>query len=47
MRALLGRHGFTVTRDENLPAIADRLSDDLARVTRPMKHMQIATADRP
>jgi methyltransferase (TIGR00027 family) len=45
--ALLGRHGFTVTRDENLPAIADRLSADLARATRPMKHIQIATADRP
>ncbi len=47
MSALLRKHGFTVTRDENLPAIAGRLSAELARATRPMKHMQIATADRP
>jgi len=47
MRALLVRYGFTVTRDETLPAIAARLSAELARATRPMKHMHIVTADRP
>jgi methyltransferase (TIGR00027 family) len=46
MRALLDRYGFTVTRDETLPAIAGRLSAELAQATRPMKHMHIATADR-
>ena len=44
MRALLARYGFAVARDEGLPAIAARLSDDLARDTRIMKHMRVATA---
>jgi len=46
MRALLARHGFTVTRDEGLPDIAARLSAALARDTRIMKHMRVATATR-
>jgi methyltransferase (TIGR00027 family) len=44
MRALLARYGFAVARDEGLPAIAARLSDDLGRDTRIMKHMRVATA---
>jgi len=46
MRALLAKHGFAVTRDDNLPAIGARLSADIAQATRVMKHMHIATADR-
>jgi methyltransferase (TIGR00027 family) len=46
MRALLARHGFTVARDDDVPAIAARLSADLARDTRAMKHMRVATAHR-
>jgi O-methyltransferase involved in polyketide biosynthesis len=46
MRVLLARHGFAVARDEDLPAIAARLSAELARDTRSMKHMRIATANR-
>jgi O-methyltransferase involved in polyketide biosynthesis len=46
MRALLARHGFAVLRDDDMPAIAARLSADLARETRSMKHMRVATADR-
>ncbi len=46
MRALLGRYGFAVARDEALPAIAARLSADLARHARMMKHVRIATANR-
>ena len=44
LRALLARYGFAVARDEGLPAIAARLSDDLGRDTRIMKHMRVATA---
>ena len=44
MRALLARYGLTVARDEGLPAIAARLSPELARDTRVMRHMRIATA---
>ena len=47
MGALLARHRFAVTRDESLPAIGARLSTDIAQATRVMKHMHIATADRP
>ena len=43
-RALLAKYGFAVVRDEGLPAIAARLSAELARDTRVMKHMRIATA---
>jgi methyltransferase (TIGR00027 family) len=46
LRALLARYGFAVARDEGLPAIAARMSPELARDTRIMKHMRIATASR-
>jgi len=46
MRALLARHGFAVARDDDMPAIAARLSADLARDMRAMKHMRVAIADR-
>lgn len=46
MRALLARYGFTVGRDDGLPGIAARLSADLGRDTRTMKHMHVATAKR-
>ena len=37
-------YGFAVAHDDGLPAIAARLSPDLARDTRVMKHMRVATA---
>ena len=46
MRSLLGRHGFRVEKDEALPEIGARLSADVARATRVMKHFRIATAVR-
>jgi methyltransferase (TIGR00027 family) len=46
MRALLAKYGFRVVSDEDLPTIAKGLSDDLARATRPMRHLRIATAIR-
>ena len=46
MRGVLARHGFAVARDDDLPAIAARLSAELAHDTRAMKHMRVATADR-
>jgi methyltransferase (TIGR00027 family) len=44
LRVLLAKYGFAVARDDGLPAIAARLSADLARDTRVMKHMHVATA---
>lgn len=46
MRALLDRRGFRVIRDEDLVSIGAGLSPDLARATRVMKHLRVATADR-
>jgi methyltransferase (TIGR00027 family) len=46
MRALLPKYSFAVSRDEALPAIGAGLSADIARATRLMKHLRIATADR-
>jgi methyltransferase (TIGR00027 family) len=46
MRALLAKHGFRVTRDLDLPTIAKGLADDVARATRPMRHLRIVTAIR-
>jgi methyltransferase (TIGR00027 family) len=46
MRALLAKHGFRVTHDEDLPTIAKSLTDEVARATRPMRHLRIATAVR-
>ena len=47
MGALLAKHRFAVTRDESLPTIGAGLSADMGQATRLMKHMHIATADRP
>jgi methyltransferase (TIGR00027 family) len=47
MRALLEAHGFEVVRDEGLPDIGAALSDEIARSTRRMRHMQILTATVP
>jgi methyltransferase (TIGR00027 family) len=46
LRALLARFGFAVTRDEALPAIARRLSDDVRGVRWAVDHLRVATADR-
>jgi methyltransferase (TIGR00027 family) len=46
MRTLLAKFGFSVTKDEDLPAIAEKLSADVAQATRFMRHLRIATADR-
>ena len=44
--ALLERFGFAVTRDEALPAIAQRLSDDIRGVRWAVEQQRIAIADR-
>jgi methyltransferase (TIGR00027 family) len=46
MRALLNRHGFSVVRDEDLPAIGARLGPQIERGMRWMRHCRIVTADR-
>jgi methyltransferase (TIGR00027 family) len=46
MRALLAKYGFGVVLDEDLPTIAGRLPEDVARATKVMKHLRIVTADR-
>ncbi len=46
MRALLATYGFAVVRDEATPAIGAALSPEVARATRGIKHVRIATADR-
>jgi methyltransferase (TIGR00027 family) len=46
MGELLARHGFQVSRDLDVPAIAQLLSPELGRETRPLKHLRIATAER-
>jgi methyltransferase (TIGR00027 family) len=46
MRALLAKHGFTVVRDEGLPAIGAALGGDVAQPMKGMKHMHIVTAER-
>jgi methyltransferase (TIGR00027 family) len=46
MRALLDKHRFTVSRDDNLPELGSSFSEDVARATKVMKHMRIAVADR-
>lgn len=46
MRALLGKHGFGVVRDEDLHRIGVALSAETARATRVTMHLRIATADR-
>jgi O-methyltransferase involved in polyketide biosynthesis len=46
LRALLLGCGFKVTEDDDLPAIARKLSPQLARSIRLVRHLRIATADR-
>jgi len=46
MKELLSAHGFTVTRDDDIPTIARRLSDAAGKATRAMKHVRIVVADR-
>ena len=46
MRDLLGKYGFTVTADADLPALGATLSAELGRAVRPLHHMRIVTADR-
>jgi len=46
LRALLAKYAFDVVHDESLPAIGQRLSSEVARGTRIMRHMRIATAVR-
>ncbi len=46
MAAMLAAHGFDVTSDRDIPEIAEQLSGDLWRATRPMKHTRIVVADQ-
>jgi O-methyltransferase involved in polyketide biosynthesis len=46
MRQLLEHHGFDVQLDEDLSSIGARLSSEVAKATRIMKHLRIVTADR-
>jgi methyltransferase (TIGR00027 family) len=45
MRALLGRHGFDVERDDDICAIGATLSAESGRATRLARHLRIVTAD--
>jgi len=46
MRVLLDRYGFEVQLDEDLPAIGARISSEVAKGTKIMRHLRIVTADR-
>jgi len=46
MRALLEKYGFALVRDESIAAIGARLGGDVARPTKPIHHLRVATADR-
>lgn len=46
MRALLEAHGFRVRIDQDAPTIASGLSAEVARWTRPMRHLHVVTAER-
>ncbi|WP_437797927.1 class I SAM-dependent methyltransferase [Sorangium sp. So ce693] len=46
MRALLARHGFGVTADEDIHGIGAALSPDVGSATKVAKHLRIVTADR-
>jgi methyltransferase (TIGR00027 family) len=46
MRALLETHGFRVRLDLDAHTIASGLSADVARWTRPMRHLRVVTAER-
>jgi methyltransferase (TIGR00027 family) len=46
MRGLLEKHGFSVTRDRDIPAISAALSMEEEARSRYTKHFRVATADR-
>ena len=46
MRDLLASYGFEIVRDEGVPETGARLSADVARATRGLKHARVAVADR-
>jgi methyltransferase (TIGR00027 family) len=46
MLNLLGRHAFKVRTDEDIAMLGGRLSTDVARATRLMKHLRIVVAER-
>jgi O-methyltransferase involved in polyketide biosynthesis len=46
MRALLGKYGFSVTRDQGLPELCAAISLEDAEATRLMKHIRLVVADR-
>jgi methyltransferase (TIGR00027 family) len=46
MEALLGRHGFRVLKDENMPTIGAAISPELVTGTKTVKHMRLVTAER-
>jgi len=46
MLTLLGRHAFEVRIDEDVATIGARLSSDVAKATKLMKHLRIVVADR-
>ncbi len=46
MRGLLAKHKFEVVQDEDVPTIGAGLSAEIARATRVVKHLRIATAVR-
>jgi methyltransferase (TIGR00027 family) len=45
MKAALSARGFTVTRDDGLPALARALSEAAWRATRGLKHLRIVVAE--
>ena len=46
MLGLLDRYAFKVCTDEDISTLGALLSSDVARATRPMKHLRIVVADR-
>lgn len=46
MRALLARHGFHATRDEDLPEATQRIAPSLVARSRKLKHARLVTAQR-
>jgi len=45
-RALLARHGFTVTADAGLAALGSRISAELGRASKVASHLRVLTAER-
>jgi len=46
MRSVLAKYGFAVVRDETIATIGAALSPQLAKATKVMKHLRVATADK-